>query len=435
MSTQLKTRWDGLPLTQRLAAVGNDILKHPYACRVAGVMVMGQASLDANIPTACTNGRDEKYNPDFITPMSRKQLRYLRFHELMHKYLKHHMPAYRSICKKYPDLSNMAMDYVINGFIESTPGAHLFFERPSCGALVDPRFDGMSWMEVLKELLEMQQGGGGKGQGQGQGQSGGNDRMDGGKAVSPEEALATMGDDDETGGFDEHDFDNVEELTPDEQAALDKALDDAINQGEMLHRRALAKLGSGGALHGVPVERITDWRTVLREFVTDTCQGDDEATYSPPNRRFLPLDLLMPSVYSEAMEELVVAADTSGSMGHLYPVMFGEVAQILRTVKPSKVHVLWWDTQVADAQTFTEQNYDDIATLLKPAGGGGTSPQCVLDYMSAHNINPAAIVWLTDGYIDSFKTQPSCPSLWGVLDNERFTPPFGKVVHVSSVNL
>lgn len=430
MTTQLKTRWDGLTLTQRLSAVGNDILKHPYACRVAGVMVMGQASLDANVPTACTNGRDEKYNPDFITPMSRKQLRYLRFHELMHKYLKHHMPAYRSICKKHPQLSNMAMDYVINGFIESTPGAHLFFERPSCGALVDPRFDGMSWMEVLKELLEIQK------QQPNQPQQGqGNDRMEGGPAISPEEALQGQGGDDDSGGFDEHDFDNVEELTPDEQAALDKALDDAINQGEMLHRRALAKLGSGGAVHGVPVERHTDWRPVMREFITDTCQGDDEATYSPPNRRFLPLDLLMPSVYSEAMEELVVAPDTSGSMGHLYPTMFGEVAQILRTVKPSKVHVLWWDTQVAHAQTFTEQNYDDIATLLKPAGGGGTSPQCVLDYMSTNNINPAAIIWLTDGYIDSFKTQPSCPSLWGVLDNERFTPPFGKVVHVSSVNL
>jgi predicted metal-dependent peptidase len=135
------------------------------------------------------------------------------------------------------------------------------------------------------------------------------------------------------------------------------------------------------------------------------------------------------------MEELVVAGDTSGSMGPVYPVMFGEVAQILRTVKPAKVHVLWWDTQVAHAQTFTEQDYDSIADVLKPAGGGGTSPQCVLDYMSTNNINPAAIIWLTDGYIDSFKTQPSCPSLWGVLDNESFTPPFGKVVHVNSVTL
>jgi hypothetical protein len=399
-------------------------------------MVMGQATLDANIPTAGTNGRDEKYNPDFINPMNRKQLRYLRMHELMHKYLKHHMPAYRSICKKHPQLSNMAMDYVINGYIESTPGAHLFFERPSCGALVDPQFDGMSWLEVLKVLIDMQDGGGGKGQGQGQGQgSTSNDRMEGGPAISPEDALRGQGTDDGSGGFDEHDFDNVEELSPDEQAALDKALDDAINHGDLLHRRAMSKLGSGGAVHGIPVDRITDWRTPLREFITDTCQGDDEATYAPPNRRFLPLDLLMPSVYSEAMEELVIAGDTSGSMGPVYPVLFGEVAQILRTVKPSKVHVLWWDTRVAAAQTFTEQDYDSIADVLQPAGGGGTSPQCVLDYMSTNNINPAAIIWLTDGYIDTFKTQPTCPSLWGVLDNQRFTPPFGKVVHVSSVNL
>jgi predicted metal-dependent peptidase len=173
----------------------------------------------------------------------------------------------------------------------------------------------------------------------------------------------------------------------------------------------------------------------MRDFITDTCQGDEEATFAPPNRRFMPLDLLMPSTYSEAMEDLVVAGDTSGSMGPLYPVMFGEVAQILRTVKPRKVHVVWWDTEVAAVQTFDENSYDNIKDVLKPAGGGGTSPQCVLDYLSTNKIDPAAIVWLTDGYIDNFKTLPSCPSLWGVLDNERFTPPFGKVVHVRSVCL
>lgn len=430
----MQSQWDKLTIEQRLKGVGTDIIKHPYACRVAGVMVTGKVIINPDIPTACTNGRDEMYNPDFMMPFNRKQVRYIRFHELLHKYMKHHMPAYRGICNKYPQLSNMAMDYVINGFIEGVPGASTFFERPPCGVLVDSRFDGMSWMQVLKELIKMQQGGGGSGGGSGKGGQGGQPsstpNMNGGPAISPEEAVQGAQD-----GFDEHDFSELDGLSPDEVDKINKALDDAINQGDILHKRALAKLGSGGMVQGVPAERTTDWRPVLRDFITDTCQGDDEATFCPPNRRFLPLDLLMPSVYSEAMEELVIAADTSGSMGSLYPVLFGEVAQILRTVKPSKVHVLWWDTQVAHAQTFTEQDYDSIADVLKPAGGGGTSPQCVLDYMSTNNINPAAIIWLTDGYIDSLKTQPPCPSLWGVLDNERFTPPFGKVVHVNSVTL
>lgn len=436
MTTLIQSRWDKLTLQQRLDAVGNDILKHPYASRVAGVMVMGNVLISDEFPTACTNGRDEIYNPDFIAPMTRKQLRYLRMHELLHKYLKHHMPAYRSICKKHPQLSNMSMDFVINLFIESMPGARLFFERPSEGALIDERFEGMSWLEVLRELLQMQGDGGGKdGNKPQKGAQGAQGRkpepVDGGPAISPEEALQGQ----DNPGFDEHDFTAIENLTQEELDELNKKLDDAINQGEILHKRLLGKLGSGGDIHGIPAPRDTDWRTPLRQFVTESCQGDDEGTYAPPNRRFLPLDLLMPSLYSEAMQEMVLAPDASGSMAPLYPVLFGEVTQILRTVKPSKVHVLWWDTEVTSVQTFTEENYDNIADLLSPAGGGGTSPQCVLDYLSTNHINPAAIVWLTDGYIVNPSTQPPCPSLWGVLDNERFVPPFGKVVHVNSAIL
>lgn len=433
MSVLMQSRWDKLTLQQRIAAIGNDVLKHPYFSRVGGVMVQGEVDISTEVPTAATNGRDEIYNPDFVTPFNRKQLRYLRIHELFHKYFKHHMPAYRSIREKYPQLSNMAMDYVINGFIETTPGASMFIERPPCGALVDSRFDGMSWTEVLKELIKLQQQDGTSSNGnQPQpNQQPNPNGIEGGPAISPEQALQGQGD-----GFDEHDFTGLENLTADELAELSKKLDDAIEQGNLLQKRLMSKLGTGGGdMNALPVERDTNWRDPMREFITDSCQGDDEGTYAPPNRRFQPLDLLMPSLYSNSMPEVVIAPDTSGSMGPVYPVLFGEVANILRTTKPSKVHVLWWDTEVAAAQTFTEDNYEDIANLLKPEGGGGTSPQCVLDYMSTNNIDPAAIVWLTDGYIDTFKTQPSCPSLWGVLDNERFTPPFGKVVHVSSVNL
>lgn len=439
MSALYQDRWDKLTLQQRIQTIGNDTLKHPHFCRLGGVLVHGQIFLDDSVPTACTNGKDIKVGPAFFAPLNRKQARYLLFHELLHKFLKHHMPAYRSICIKYPDLSNMSMDFVINWLIETTPGAAQFVERPPGGALVDARFDGMSWMEVLRELLNMQnpnKPNGSNPNPNGKPSKGSSDPnakrqedVKGGPAISAQDALAGQG------GFDEHDFPDFTDMSQDELAELEKKLDDAIEQGNIMHKKALAKLGSGGSFDAIAAERITDWRGPMQDFFTDACQGDDEGTYAPPNRRFQPLDLLMPSLYSNAMPELVVAGDTSGSMGPVYPVLFGEVANILRTVKPSKVHVLWWDTQVAAAQTFDESNYDDIAGLLAPAGGGGTSPQCVLDYIAANNIDPAAIVWLTDGYIDTLKTQPSCPSLWGVLDNERFTPPFGKVVHVSSVNL
>jgi hypothetical protein len=421
MSVTIDSRWDKLTLEQRLKAVGNDITRNLDFCLLAGVLVSGEFILSDAVPTACTNGKDVLFNPDFIQPLTRKQLRYLIIHELLHKFLKHHLPTYRTVTKKYPQLSNMAMDYVINGFIESRPSAPVFVDRPTSDALVDKRFDDMSWLQVLKELLNENEEperneSSEAGEGEGDGDAGSD---------------ASQG----HGGFDVHDFNSLDGLSLDEQEEAIKKLDDAINQGRALQKRLMSKRGTGGDLNALAEDRVTDWRPIMRDFITDTCQGDEEATFAPPNRRFMPLDLLMPSTYSEAMEDLVVAGDTSGSMGPLYPVMFGEVAQILRTVKPRKVHVVWWDTEVAAVQTFDENSYDNIKDVLKPAGGGGTSPQCVLDYLSTNKIDPAAIVWLTDGYIDNFKTLPSCPSLWGVLDNERFTPPFGKVVHVRSVCL
>jgi predicted metal-dependent peptidase len=426
MSVTIESRWEKLTLEQRLKAVGNDITRSLDFCLLSGVLVSGEFSLTDAIPTACTNGKDVRFNPDFIRPMLREQLRYLVIHELLHKFLKHHLPTYRKVTKKYPQLSNMAMDYVINGFIESRPSAAVFVKRPTPDALVDKRFDDMSWLQVLKELLKDNEEPERNGSSEG-GEEGGDAGDETGDAGSD----ASQG----HGGFDTHDFDGFDGLSLDEQEEAIKKLDDAIHQGRALQKRLMSKRGTGGNLDVLPEDRVTDWRPVMRDFITDTCQGDDEATFAPPNRRFMPLDLLMPSTYSEAMDDLVVAGDTSGSMGPLYPAMFGEVAQILRTVKPRKVHVVWWDTEVASVQTFDENSYDSIKDVLKPAGGGGTSPQCVLDYLSTNKIDPAAIVWLTDGYIDNFKTRPTCPSLWGVLDNERFTPPFGKVVHVRSVCL
>ena len=58
-----------------------------------------------------------------------------------------------------------------------------------------------------------------------------------------------------------------------------------------------------------------DWREVLREFVTTTCVGNDYSTWSRPNRRLLGQDIYLPSGISEKVEDLVVAVDTSYSVG------------------------------------------------------------------------------------------------------------------------
>jgi predicted metal-dependent peptidase len=92
------------------------------------------------------------------------------------------------------------------------------------------------------------------------------------------------------------------------------------------------------------------------------------------------------------------------------------------------VRVLWWDTEVHAMQTF-DDNYTNIALLLKPEGGGGTHVSCVAEYINQHKLNAEGVLVFTDGYVESdIKWDITTPTLWLVTQNRSFEPPSGKVV-------
>jgi predicted metal-dependent peptidase len=147
----------------------------------------------------------------------------------------------------------------------------------------------------------------------------------------------------------------------------------------------------------------------------------------------LPLGFIMPSHFSESSGGFIIAADTSGSMEGVYPVLFGEVARICQLVRPEYVRLLWWDGVVQSEQYFTPDKYDDIGKLFKPVGGGGTTPACVTQYIREKQYKPKAVIWLTDGDFYAPPGSLDIPQLWGVVDNPRFVPTQGKVVHINSL--
>jgi predicted metal-dependent peptidase len=58
--------------------------------------------------------------------------------------------------------------------------------------------------------------------------------------------------------------------------------------------------------------------------------------------------------------------------------------------------------------------------LLKPAGGGGTDPRCVFEWVAKRPTRPEACVMLTDGYIGSdWGTQPEYPVMWAITSNHK----------------
>jgi predicted metal-dependent peptidase len=175
------------------------------------------------------------------------------------------------------------------------------------------------------------------------------------------------------------------------------------------------------------LEPKIDWREALREFISEFSVGKDEYTWRKFNRRMLPNDLYLPSTISETVGELVVAIDTSGSIGSVELAEFAtELASICESVTPSGVRVLWWDTMVAGEQKFTEGEYQQLASMLKPKGGGGTRVSAVADYIKKKNINAEAVIVFTDGYVENdIKWDITTPTLWLVTQNKSLTVPSG----------
>jgi predicted metal-dependent peptidase len=168
----------------------------------------------------------------------------------------------------------------------------------------------------------------------------------------------------------------------------------------------------------------------LRDFVTSSIQGKDEFTWRKLNKRHLANDILSPSVENETIGEVIVAIDTSGSIGSEEITEFAtELVSICDIAQPERVRVLWWDTQVHGEQVFNSSEYQNIASLLKPLGGGGTTVTCVNDYINKEKLNAECVLVFTDGYLEhDIQWNISSPTLWMITRNKDFEPPVGKKV-------
>jgi predicted metal-dependent peptidase len=82
-----------------------------------------------------------------------------------------------------------------------------------------------------------------------------------------------------------------------------------------------------------------DWKTLLRRFIVQTAAAD--YTWSRPNRRWLGNGHYLPKLWSEQMGEIVIAVDTSGSIGNDILQAFGaEINAIVHDVRPEKIHII-----------------------------------------------------------------------------------------------
>jgi predicted metal-dependent peptidase len=399
-----------LTADQRLPKALVSIMRSDRYVALASVLMLGDRVIDNGMTnTAATDGRDEWYNSDFVDTLIDAELRALIIHECKHKMYKH-LTTWAWVADKYGhSLTNQAMDYVINlEIVDENPDD--FCKLPAC-ALLDVKYRGMTTAQVANALHQDQQQ-------QQQQQKDGNSIPTG--SGTP---------DNKSGGMDDHDWDGAKEMTQAEQADLAKEIDEAMRQGAL----AAAKMGKGGNTDfGDLLKPQVDWREALREFITSTCAGSDYQSWRQPHRKYLGHEMYMPIGISERVEELVLAIDTSGSIGRRVLTKFmSEVKSVCDVVKPDRVRILYWGSTVVADEVYEAHDIPNIVKSTKPVGGGGTDATCVPDYMRANKIKPQAAIMLTDGHVWGGWGTWDCPLLWCVIDNKQAAPDVGKVLHIN----
>ena len=386
------------------------LMKHPETALWGGVMMMGSTEVVDEAITAYTDGINKKYGRAFLTAIcpTQAEVNGLILHENLHIGLRHHLHG-ADMFKEDGDKANKAADYVVNDMITEISKKYPELVQLPRGGLYDPQYHNMSMREIYKLLKSKKGGGGGGGKPDKEGEKGSGS---GGGEYE----------------FDKHDFGKP--MTQEEAKEMDGKIDRAIREGALLAGRLGIDLPRSISDMLNPV---IDWKKELADFVTSSCKGKDEYTWRKFNRRVISNDIYLPTVENETIGEVVVAIDTSGSIGQEQLNAFAsELVSICDAVSPDAVRVLWWDTKVHGEQLFTD-NYDQIGSMLKPLGGGGTRVSSVAEYINKKKINAECVLVFTDGYLESDVVwNISAPTLWMVTENKHWTPPTGKKVFMEN---
>ncbi len=355
----------------RLAkAKTNLVLGHPF---VGSIALNLPYQIDQSIPTAATNGKVIKFNPDFVESLNDEELVFLVAHECFHPMLEHNFRRGERDHRKW----NQAGDYVINQLLTDEK----IGKMPKQGLLNKATYDaGGGTTDGIYGILP--------------------DNPDGDDPL----------DDCEDGGG-----------TPAEREQQKAEWKVKVAQAAQA-AKMMGKLSVNLArLVDEVLQPKVDWRDVLRRFIEKA--KNDERSFARPNRRFVQQGLYMPTISGEVMGELAFCVDMSGSIDQKTADQFAaEMRVVFEDCKPAKIHVIFFSHEVC-AYDVMER---DGEFKFEPRGGGGTAFSPCFKFMEEINITPVACVFLTDLCCDDFGPAPDYPVLW--VSTEKGKAPFGEVV-------
>jgi predicted metal-dependent peptidase len=177
------------------------------------------------------------------------------------------------------------------------------------------------------------------------------------------------------------------------------------------------------------------WAEVLHKWLQE--KTNEDYSYGRLNKKFIAHNLIMPSLYSEQMGKLVLVMDVSGSVSQgEFEACATEIVAAIDQCNPLETHIIQFDapadyrnplSAIRDHQILDKG--DDIKQVERK-GSGGTMFSPVFQYIEEQDIQPAALVFLTDmGNFGDWPAEPEYPVLW-VSTTPEVKEPFGDIIYL-----
>jgi predicted metal-dependent peptidase len=361
--------------------------------------------------TMATDGRAIYYDRDYVKSCSDVELLGLLAHEVMHPALQHHTRR----ADRDPNAWNDSADYAINLLLIDAG-----FTLPE-GMLLDAQYRGMTAEQIYEartQAFNDQEGG---------------ERVGGGDPTCDDPGDGEQGGDDGDATGQEGDRDALNSLA-DRAGAVWDASDPAAQQAEwqVALKQASTVAQMMGQLPAGIRQAVEEslkpqigWRAVLRRFVQQCATAD--YSWRMPHRRYLSSGLFLPELRSESMPVLVVVVDSSGSTKSVLPRFKAELESIVEECQPEATIVIMADADVQRGDRF--ERGDPIEFNVE--GLGGTDFRPAFAYIEREQLNPACLIYLTDGDGVYPEEAAEYPTLWAI-STPDWPVPWGETLYIDA---
>lgn len=186
-----------------------------------------------------------------------------------------------------------------------------------------------------------------------------------------------------------------------DREAVNKILQIKARIDQEIQRRGL-KVNPPRSFDPSYFEPKTNWKQILRKFITIGSGRGGDVDYTKPAKRAMAAGYYGPRTTPPMNKlKLVVAVDSSGSIpSDALNVFYNELRSIMKTFPKAELLVLFWHTKVWKQMDI--KSYRDVEQLfkLKQLESGGNDLSCVKHYCEQKGIKDInGILVLTDGYV------------------------------------